>query len=206
MNKCQFYLHDLNNKLSLLYGLLTLSQKGAPLSVDRIDAVKCRINEIVKNLQQEIKFEVSENIQLTLLNRDEFCHFLDSTISKLTKIYCSLSINFSSLSETWGDDHKICIEKELLYQAIENAVENAFNAQAVGIEFNLYEKQKKVVLEISDNGQGFNDIENANNEQPFPQATGMHIIRENMKRMGAKAVYTQNHQTGTTLSFHFLTA
>jgi signal transduction histidine kinase len=204
MNKSQFYLHDLNNKLGLLYGLLNLSQRGSPIPQERVDVLVCRINEIIKILQKEMKFQGPEGIDLTHFNREGFCDFLASTIKKLRAIYPGLSIYLSSIPEFWADDHVICIEKELLYQAIENAVENAFNAQSDAIIFNLCGKQNRLVLELIDNGRGFQDIENANVESLLPQANGMDIIKQNMKRMGAQVVYAQNNPTGTTLSFHFL--
>jgi K+-sensing histidine kinase KdpD len=203
MNKSQFYLHDLNNKLSLLYGLLNLSQRGSHIPQERVDSLICRINEIIKILQKEMNFQTPEGVHLSHFNREEFCEFLATSISKLRAIYSGISINFSSILESWADQQMICIEKELLYQAIENAVENAFNAQSNVIIFKLCEKQHGVVLELIDNGRGFKDIESANKEKLIPQATGMDIIKENMKRMGAHAFYTQNNPTGTTLSFQF---
>lgn len=203
MNKSKSHLHDLNNKLLILYGLLNMSQKGSFVDGDRVDAVKSRINEIVKSLHKELKLEGPDNIQLTLLNRNDFCNFISHTVSKLRRIYCDLSINFTSSSEIWAGNHMISIEKELLYQAIENAVENACNAKAIAIEFNLNEKQEQIILELIDNGQGFKDFEKMNSERPSSDATGMHIIKENLKQMGAHAVYAQNIQTGVTLSFVF---
>ncbi len=199
----EFQLHDLNNKLSILYGLLALSIDGCPISEDRIDAVKSRINEIVKGLQRGFKFETSENLCLTELNQEDLCDFITSVMSKLGRIYSDVSFVFAPSPEKWNENYLIRVEKDLLYQAMENAVENSFKANALTIEFKLLEKQNQIILELCDNGKGLKDLEQVNNAKPATEACGLNIIKDNMKRMGAQTVYTQNSQNGVTLSFIF---
>lgn len=201
MNKYSSYLHDLNNKLTLLYALLSRRKNENPPSEEKINAVKERINEIVKCLYTEFQFELDQSLNLSSCTQEDFNKYLSFVITKLRRIYTEVWITFEDQLKVTDSEILINFDKNLLYQAIENAVENSKNAKALLIEIKAYQKDNHVCLELSDNGEGFKEIEKI--ERLLPEASGVNIIKGNMEMMGGMAEYQSNSAGGVTLTLVF---
>lgn len=201
MNKYASYLHDLNNKLTLLYALLSRRKNENPPSEEKINAVKERINEIVKCLYTEFQFELDQSLNLTSFTCEDLIQYLSFAITKLRRIYPEVWITFENNVKDTQFSTFINFDKNLLYQAIENAVENSKNAKALLIEIMLYQKENYVCVDLRDNGEGFQEIEKI--DRLLPEASGMNIIKGNMQIMGGIAEYRSNPEGGVTLSLLF---
>lgn len=201
MNKYASYLHDLNNKLTLLYALLGRRKSETPPSDERIAAVKERINEIVKCLYTEFQFEVDQSLNLSSFTIEDFRKYLTFVVSKLRRIYPEVWITYEESFNENDIDLMINFDKNLLYQALENAVENSKNAKALLVEFKVYQKDNYLCLDLCDNGEGFKEIEKI--DRLLPEATGMNIIKSNMVFIGGMAEYKSNPQGGVTLTLLF---
>ena len=201
MNKYASYLHDLNNKLTLLYALLGRRKIETPPSEEKIAAVKDRINEIVKCLYTEFQFEVDQSLNLSSFTIGDFRKYLSFVVSKLRRIYPEVWIIYQESFDNDGTDLIINFDKNFLYQALENAVENSKNANALLIEFKVYKKDNYLCLDLCDNGEGFKEIEKI--DRLLPEASGVNIIKGNMLLMGGMVEYKSNIQGGVTLTLLF---
>jgi len=201
MNKYASYLHDLNNKLTLLYALLGRRKSATPPSDERIAAVKERINELVKCLYTEFQFEVDQSLNLSSFTIEDFRKYLTFVVSKLRRIYPEVWITYEESFNENDIDLMINFDKNLLYQALENAVENSKNAKALLVEFKVYQKDNYLCLDLCDNGEGFKEIEKI--DRLLPEASGVNIIKGNMVLMGGMVEYKSNIQGGVTLTLLF---
>lgn len=200
MSRYLSYVHDLKNKLTLLYAISKKARQSQPLSDDKVNAVIERINEILKILSSDFDFETEGVISLKSYGLNELNEFILSAINKVKLLYPEISIEYSKLCENWNN--KINFDKDLLYQVLENAIENSNNAQARKIELSLLKENEFIVIKLSDNGEGFkNDI--VDPRLPANQVCGINIIRQNMKRMNGEAFYESSTLGGVSLNLKF---
>jgi signal transduction histidine kinase len=201
MNRYLFAIHDLNNKLMLLYGYIRKLQQGNPPSHEKIDALIERINEMMKSLYSDYQPDFIHTPQLEALSREEILKLVDSLKEKSAKIFPDIDIKTQITNVHLNHEAKIEVERELLYQVIENAIENSRNANATEVQMNLSFELDSVVIELCDNGNGFKTHKKL--ERLIPQATGMMIIQGNMQSMGARLKYLENKSAGVTLQLIF---
>ncbi len=201
MNRYSSYLHDLNNKLTIIYGALRSYKKGNPPSEEKIDAVKARIQEIIHCLNTEFQFEESSEAEIKTMDREELGETLFSMIEKLNLIYTGTSFLFKNPNQESRNNQFTKIDTKLLYQILENAAENSINAKASSIEISLLEDLNSFKIEIKDNGTGFK--ENSQLEETVVKTCGIGIIKENMRMMDGEAAYFTNNPQGVTLTLLF---
>jgi glucose-6-phosphate-specific signal transduction histidine kinase len=201
MNRYLFTVHDLNNKLLLLYAHLWKHQQGKPPSKEQSDAVIVRINEIMASLYQDFRPGFENDRCLETLDQDEISSLIDCLRIKSAGIFPDIEIKAQTSSIKWENRQKIQINKDLLYQVFENAIENSRNAKSTEVHINLIFQPDHVVIELRDNGEGFKEHKKA--ERLIPHATGIIIIKENIRSMGAKLEYLENMDTGVTLQLIF---
>lgn len=201
MNRYNSYLHDLNNKLTIIYGALRSCKNGEIPPEKKIDAVKARIQDIIHSLKSEFQFEEELEMEFMALSSEELRVTLLSMIEKLKLIYLGTSISFNDVNLNPKLNPFIKIEKNLLYQILENATENAVNASSSSIEITLTQNLKSTKIEIEDNGTGFKEDSLLEKADDVTSGTG--IIKENMRLMDGEATYsTRNHQ-GVKLTLLF---
>jgi signal transduction histidine kinase len=135
MSRYLSYVHDLKNKLTLLYAISRKARQTQNLSEDKVNAVIDRINEILKILSSDFDFESEGIISLKSYGLNDLNEFLISAMNKIKLLYPDMNIEYFKLIEKWDD--KIHFDKDLLYQVIENAIENSNNAQAKKVEMSL---------------------------------------------------------------------
>lgn len=184
-----------------LYCLIRKYKQGTPPPCEKVDANIERINELVKSLYKDFHLESIGQKPFEILNQDELYAFINSKSQKLNNLFNDVVIKMNAPNHQWANTASIEIDKDLLYQALENAVENSQNAKSTEIAINLLLKNQHLIVEISDNGEGFQQSEKI--DRLLPHATGVMIIKENMRAMGAKAEYETNHSSGITLKFIF---
>ena len=201
MNAYTFAIHDLNNKLMNLYCLIRKYKQGNPPPCEKVDANIERINELVKSLYKDFHLESIGQKPFEIFNQDELYAFINSKSQKLSNLFDDVGIKINTPTHQWENNASIEIDKGLLYQALENAVENSQKAKATEIQINLVLKDQHLIVEMTDNGEGFKESEKI--DRLLPHATGVMIIKENMRAMGAKAEYETNSSSGVTLKFIF---
>lgn len=199
MSRYLSYVHDLKNKLTLLYAISRKASQTENLSDDKVNAVIDRINEILTILSSDFDFESEGIISLLPYGQNDLDEFITFSINRMKPLYSNISIDYLKLAESW--DEKIHFDKDLLYQVIENAVENSNNAQAKKVELSLLKEKQFVVIKISDNGTGLKNI--VNPRLPNAQVCGINIIQSNMKRMNGEAVYGPSSSGGVSLTLRF---
>ena len=201
MNSYTFAIHDLNNKLMALYGLIRKYEQGTPPPNEKMDAVIERINEIMRSLYLDYRPELIAKKSLESMNQIELQEFLDFCKNKIANIFYDLEIKIQPSDKKWDQALFIQVDKTMLYQALENAIENSLNAKATQVKIQFELEDKHVVIKICDNGEGFKDQEKIN--RLLPRATGCFIIKENMRLMGAETNYVTDGPSGVTLKLIF---
>jgi signal transduction histidine kinase len=201
MNRYNSYLHDLNNKLTIIYGALRSCKNGEIPPEKKIDAVKARIQDIIHSLKSEFQFEEELEMEFMALSSEELRVTLLSMIEKLKLIYLGTSISFNDVNLNPKLNPFIKIEKNLLYQILENATENAVNASSSSIEITLTQNLKSTKIEIEDNGTGFKEDSLLEKADDVTSGTG--IIKENMRLMDGEASYSTRNPQGVKLTLLF---
>jgi len=200
MNRYSSYLHDLNNKLTIIYGALRSYKNGKIPPEEKIEAVKARIQDIIHALNSEFQFEEFKNDFLTL-SFVELRENLLLMIEKLRLIYLGTGLSFNVVNEGSTFNQFIKIEKNLLYQILENAIENSVNASSNSVQISLIQELHSTKIEIKDNGTGFK--ENFQKKETVLKTCGIGIIKENMRIMDGEANYFTNNTEGVKLTLLF---
>jgi signal transduction histidine kinase len=201
MKRYSSYLHDLNNKLTIIYGALRSYKIGKTPSEEKIDAVKARIQEIIQALNSEFQFEEEHRTEFLNLSFVELRETLHLMIEKIRSIYLGTSLSFNDVNGDSIFNQFIKIEKNLLYQILENAIENSVNASSSSVQISLIQEIHSIKIEIKDNGTGFK--ENSQLEETVVKTCGIGIIKENMRMMDGEAAYFTNNPQGVTLTLLF---
>jgi signal transduction histidine kinase len=198
------YIHDLNNKIAILSTMLRCCKLGAIPPDEKINAVTDRINEIMTSLYQHLETKNTNEQTCYKCDKVEFLLVINTFILKLSKFF-KMELNFTYDSESW-EGQMVHINRELLYQVLENAIENSVNAFAKKIDLSLIKKNEYVVLELQDDGVGFKSPSERKSPRVIPRAMGKIIINENMERMNGKAVYKDLSPQGASVSLVFILA
>ena len=201
MKRHSAYLHDLNNKLTIIYGALRSYKNGKVPPEERIEAVKARIQDILKALDTELQFDGSHELEFRTLSCEEFKESLNLMVEKLKLLFLETKISFKEIQSGQELQQYIKIEHQLLYQVLENAIENSVNANSSSIEITLSQNLNFTTIDILDNGTGF--LTKSELKRESSKTSGMGIILENMKSMDAEASYSTVQPQGVRLSLLF---
>ncbi len=201
MNRYSSYLHDLNNKLTILYGALRSYKNGKIPHEEKIEAVKLRIQDILYALNSEFKFEGTHDLEFISLSCEEFRECLVQMIERLKLIYIETNISFKEITSDSRPKYYLKIQNKLLYQILENAIENSVNAKSSSIEITLTQNLNFTTIDILDNGIGFETHPQL--EKETGKTSGMGIILGNMKFMDAEASYSARNPRGVKLTLLF---
>lgn len=196
------YIHDLNNKIAILSSMLRCCKLGAIPPDEKINAVTDRIHEIITSLYQHLETQNIKEMPCYKCDKDEFIIVISTFIRKLTNIF-KVELTFTHDSESW-DEQRVSINRDLLYQVLENAIENSANAFAKKISISLVKKNDYIVLELQDDGVGFKSPIERKSPRIIPKSMGKIIINENMERMNGKALYQDLSPQGASVSLVFI--
>jgi signal transduction histidine kinase len=171
-------LHDsVNNELLIIKSSL---QNHTSLEIgSRIDMLMNQVRAISRNLHPVLFEELGlqDNVEQLVERVQEHNRFILNT-----------EIDYKSCL--------ISIDELQLYRIIQEAVSNIIKyskAEAAIIKLNEY--KEKLVVEIKDNGKGFNVAETLNGKKSF----GLHNIIERSKAINGNATITSN-ANGTTIT------
>jgi glucose-6-phosphate-specific signal transduction histidine kinase len=181
-----------------MYAMLRHSQKGLPPSEEKITALIERVNEIIFQLSKELN-SIEETLPALIPHDlEELDVFLDHAIQKIRKIYPDIKFLHNKHSHHHSS-YRLLLNNEILYQALENAVENSQNAKASIVSISTIVEDQKIILEITDNGIGL--MENLPDHSI--EGTGIFIISENMRIMKGIINYKKPISRGLTLQLIF---
>lgn len=195
-----YHFHDLKNKIAIVFFMLESSRLGRVLNDQHVSAVYQRIEEILAEIALSLKQEPVK-LHLEDYGREDFCHFLQFAIQKLSKLYPEVNLTLKDELGEWPEDVSVSLSKKKFYQVLDNAVENSKNALAGQVQFTLTSQGSKPSLILSDDGEGFRS-----SKKPTPEIkkiSGLKIISENLKEMKAVGVFSENQPGGAKLTITF---
>jgi signal transduction histidine kinase len=183
------YLHDIRNKLTLISGhTALLSKKYGEEDFIPIRTNLVRINEIINDAYRFLQQKLDEAPH-SLANSD-FIKQLDLMTEAVTLLYPIEVVNEVSDFHPRGK-FEIDFDIGLVFQVIENAIDNSLKAQATKLNIRLLETGNDCIFEIVDNGFKKDSLPKSPAGSIMPHGIGKEIMNENMKKLNGKVEWTR---------------
>lgn len=194
--------HELRNSLTPMYSMTETLLSNEYLDEQQTRLVLSRINKRSNRLLSFIS-EYSQLAQLPLpkLKWFNFSEVLVEAESMLNAPNCHVS--FHGSEQCFGDIEQIA-------QVMINLLKNAFEACALDkseIEVKAYHQQQLQVIEVSDNGPGFANLDNV--LTPFyttkqhGSGIGLSLCAEIARNHGGQLQVTNDKKGGAKISMHW---
>ncbi len=184
------YLHDIRNKLTIISGQTTLlSRKYGEEDFHALRANLVRINELINDAYRFMQ-QGFEECKLSF-TPTEFRRQMD-LLTETAGLLFPLEIVNETRDYKPKDDFTIDFNINLVFQVIENAIDNSLKAKSTKLIIRILETGNNCVFEIVDNGG-----DKKNSEQTFketsiiPHGIGKEIMNENMKKVHGKIDWTR---------------
>ncbi|MEA9358258.1 ATP-binding protein [Bacteriovorax sp. PP10] len=179
------YLHDIRNKLTLISGhTAILSKKYGEEDFHAIRTNLIRINEIINDAYKFMQ-EGYEECKLSFTSI-EFIRQMDLLTETISFLYPIEVIN-ETRDYKPKSDFSIDFNINLVFQVIENAIDNSLKAKSTKLIIRLLETGNHCVFEIVDNGMEKKQTENSFEEiSIIPHGIGKAIMNDNMKKVNGK--------------------
>lgn len=179
------YLHDIRNKLTLISGHTTiLSRKYGEEDFHAIRTNLIRINELINDAYRFMQ-EGYEECKLSF-TPIEFIRQMDLLTETISFLYPVEVVN-ETRDYRPKDDFKIDFNINLIFQVIENAIDNSVKAKSTKLIIRLLETGNNCVFEIVDNGMEKKQADSAFEEiSIIPHGIGKEIMNENMRKVQGK--------------------
>lgn len=184
------YLHDIRNKLTLISGHTTiLSRKYGEEDFHAIRTNLIRINELINDAYRFMQEGYQESqISFTPIEFIRQMDLLTETVSFLYPVEVINEIRDYRPKNEFIIDFNI----NLIFQVIENAIDNSVKAKSTKLIIRLLESGNNCVFEIVDNGMEKKQAETAFEEiSIIPHGIGKEIMNENMKKVQGKIEWTR---------------
>lgn len=185
------HLHDLRNKLTIISGhTAILANKYGEEDFFPIRTNLTRINDIINDAYQELKNrEVERNV---FYNIDEFIRQMDLLTETVELLFPIQLIN-EVRSFKAQSPFQVELNIRLVFQTIENALDNSLKANSTKLIIRLFETSSHCVFEIVDNGVGKNTeiVTESDNFSNIPHGIGKEIMMQNMQMMKGKVEWTR---------------
>ncbi|MBY0415698.1 MAG: hypothetical protein K2Q18_16105 [Bdellovibrionales bacterium] len=184
------YLHDIRNKLALISGHTSLlAKKYGEDDFNPIRTNLMRINEIINDAYRFMQQQLDqENLSLSEI---EFIKQLDLMTDAVALLY---PIELKNEVHDYHPRGKFEVDFDigLMFQVIENAIDNSLNAKATKISIRMLESGNQCIYEMVDNGSLKDNtpkvvIENS----VIPHGVGKEIMTQNMEKVGGKVEWTR---------------
>jgi len=179
------YLHDIRNKLTLISGQTTiLSRKYGEEDFHALRTNLVRINELINDAYRFMQ-EGHEICKLSF-TPIEFIRQMD-LLTETAGLLFPIEVINETRDYKPKNDFQIDFNINLIFQVIENAIDNSLKAKSTKLIIRILETNKDCIFEIVDNG-----VDKKNSEQPFKEASviphgiGKQIMNENMKKVHGK--------------------
>jgi signal transduction histidine kinase len=188
--------HDLSNKVLLLTSTLEGQKRGLSVPDEKLNAI---VNKVI-DLSESIRSSLSKNMQLTynVSSPEKIHEDVKSFLPQLESLYSPMRIVLDPQVDETAQRMEILWEKNLLFQMIENAVENSFKARSRSFMIVLSEESGNLRIIMIDDGEG---IPGASQYEFYPLGGfGSRIIHNNAIRMNGEATYSRVPQGGTCVT------
>jgi len=195
--------HDLINKYTILYYQVDYAIKNkVELKPEKIEPVVVRIGELINTVCLWAQ-DKEKKYPHTVLTLNDFTNLLQTQIDKLGKIFLNTRI-FLELKIV-EENNCISINAELLFQVLENCVENSVNAGKELVAFRVIKSNHLIQIAIIDSMKRHSV--KPKRLQSLPNGIGKQIIQENVKKMSGRVTFTamNDDQYCVTLSFPVIT-
>ena len=178
------YLHDIRNKLTLISGhTAMLSKKYNEEDFAPIRTNLARINEIINDAYKFMQ-EQLEAAPNTLTDAD-FIRQLDLMTDAVALLY-PIEIKNEVRDFHPRGNFNVDFDIGLIFQVIENAIDNSLKAHATKLNIRLLETGDKCIYEIVDNGtKKTAKTESIVTEEnsAMPHGMGKEIMKDNMNKV-----------------------
>lgn len=196
------YLHDIRNKLTLISGHTSLlSKKYGEEDFIPIRTNLVRINEIINDAYRFLQQKLDETPH-SLTNID-FIKQLDLMTEAVMLLYPIEIVNEVSEFHPRGN-FEIDFDIGLVFQVIENAIDNSLKAHATKLHIRLLETGNDCIFEIVDNGFKKDSQPKSPTGSIMPHGIGKEIMNENMSKLNGKVEWTRRiDYSGMILRLYF---
>lgn len=184
------YLHDIRNKLTLISGHTSiLSKKYGEEDFHAIRTNLIRINELINDAYRFMQ-EGYEECRLSF-TPIEFIRQMDLLTETVSFLYPIDVIN-ETRDYRPKNEYKIDFNINLVFQVIENAIDNSMKAKSTKLMIRLFESDNNCIFEIVDNGSEKKHLETSFEEiSIIPHGIGKEIMIENMKKVDGKIEWSR---------------
>ncbi len=179
------YLHDIRNKLTLISGHTSiLSKKYGEEDFHSIRTNLIRINELINDAYRSMQDGFEEcRLSFTPI---EFIRQMDLLTETISFLYPVEVIN-ETRDYRPRSEFNIDFNINLVFQVIENAIDNSLKAKSTKLIIRLLESGNNCIFEIVDNGTEKKHIESPLEEVSIiPHGIGKEIMNDNMKKIQGK--------------------
>lgn len=179
------YLHDIRNKLTLISGHTSiLSKKYGEEDFHAIRTNLIRINELINDAYR-FMLDGYEECRLSF-TPIEFIRQMDLLTETISFLYPIEVVN-ETRDYKPRSEFNIDFNINLVFQVIENAIDNSLKAKSTKLIIRLLEAGNNCVLEIVDNGMEKKQAETSFEEiSIIPHGIGKEIMNDNMKKVHGK--------------------
>ncbi len=190
--------HDIKNPLASIELLVPLMSDDTKKDIlDNIMISIRRIDSIVNNTLLFTK---------TALYRPEYCNSVEFMESIESELYAHLHVkNIDFVKEV--EDFSFVSDRNLLKSAVVNLIVNAVDAALSRVEIKVYQKNKKSVFEINDDGKGIGREEKKHIFEPFYTSKkngtglGLSIVNKAVSAIGGEIELNTNSR-GTSFKIY----
>jgi signal transduction histidine kinase len=179
------YLHDIRNKLTLISGhTAILSKKYGEEDFHAIRTNLIRINDIINDAYRFMQDGYEESkLSFTPI---EFIRQMDLLTETISFLYPIEVIN-ETRDYRPRSEFSIDFNINLIFQVIENAIDNSLKAKSTKLIIRLFETGNNCVFEIVDNGMEKKQAGSSFEEGSIiPHGIGKEIMNDNMKKVDGK--------------------
>lgn len=184
------YLHDIRNKLTLIsVHTGVLSKKYGEEDFHAIRTNLIRINDLINDAYLFMQ-QGYEECRL-IFSPIEFVRQMDLLTDTISFLYPIEVIN-ETRDYKPKSEYNIDFNINLVFQVIENAIDNSLKAKSTKLIIRLFESGNNCIYEIVDNGSSAKQAESTFEEGSIiPHGIGKEIMNENMKKVHGKIEWTR---------------
>lgn len=197
------YLHDIRNKLTLISGhTAILSRKYGEEEFLPIRTNLMRISELINDAYRHLQDD-NEHPPI-IFTPQEFIRQLDLLTETLQLLF-SVEIKNETRDFKPKDLFHVEFNVALIFQVLENALDNSIKANSSKIIIRLLETRDHCIFEIVDNGIGKPLQECAISDVSIiPHGIGKEIMNQNMKHIHGKIEWLNRlDQAGMVVRLYF---
>lgn len=186
------YLHDIRNKLTIISGHTTLlAKKYTEEDFHPIRTNLIRITELINDAYLEL--QQANDYPRTLYSPHDFIRQMDLLTETFQLLF---PIQLKNETRDFRPESLFHIELniQLVFQVIENALDNSVKANSSRIIVRLLETGNHCIYEIVDNGTGKQSSEeflHIDDVSIIPHGIGKEIMVQNMKALHGKVEWAR---------------